>query len=900
MTNPSYVAAVAAPDQFVHPRRRPADNGPTKRMCNKPDYYWSTNSSSKHLVEQVLPFLLPKLKEAAAKYRLVISNVDDSWLVAHKGRFMLHHSPHSTHYLHLLNLKMHKGKSHESIIQYVLSMHHTVIAESPRFSQAAISANYCSNYESWLAQLWNFLAIIGDYDSMLLLLSQPSENSPSVNFASLQSLVLHKFNFPMQPLMNSWNGGEAVLDVSNRPVMSEGSVNNCNWFHTLYAALNLLHSHFAKEGNSPEYTVKCDLCYAIYWEESNPQVSSTSRVSRYSPCPTHTDSSCRYCCKANPFTTAPNSVFKSLKDWIHQESNTRQYKAKSKDSLLPSDFFQIHTYVKSHNFNTWDLSNYTMLLGAVYYAGRFDGYSEAKLEDFSKVSHHFSIHNNLIHCLAQQVFEKCDSVWHTYLLYFNNHAPEICYLRHLLVHVHCLDLMDDGTQNLFPCKSTLEAHVASSTEGCLSGDASYTEGLSWLKDRVRKNLTNPSKLNVGMHTPRHTFYLWGVLCNTPREILKKNARHKSDPMVDNYIGDAQIIQQLLDKDPLLKSKQRIGPPMKDLLVTGCGTNITRLNEMSATRNPAATLPEAAKLFVESMLHVPPTDPRYRDRSHLLELSYQKCFSAKSAQKEYMDAVNSLPSQELRDRITSAFNVYCSHLHTTVVPPILGSNRSFPPTVLPVPDLPPAGLGVQLPAEPTRVPVQPGHSLPSDVAMNGMFSGPFPQAYLPAQPASVGVPFGPCTPAKPSLQVLEKIETPRSNTFSGVNPQYTLPYSRFKVTSMQPKKQILFLNQVVKDVLCLGRSVSANVFKPPQVSMSIGVRQQYLVAHYYKKGKSLIPVKTVFCRVIDPFFECLLDCCSGDITQFQQKYPNFHASTLKKEKKVNQCVCNGRLQKPGGW
>jgi hypothetical protein len=51
-----------------------------------------------------------------------------------------------------------------------------------------------------------------------------------------------------------------------------------------------------------------------------------------------------------------------------------------------------------------------MLLGAVYYAGRFDGYSEAKLEDFSKASHHFSIHNNITHCLAQQVFEKSDSV----------------------------------------------------------------------------------------------------------------------------------------------------------------------------------------------------------------------------------------------------------------------------------------------------------------------------------------------------------------------------------------------------------------------------------------------------------------------------------------------------------
>jgi hypothetical protein len=182
--------------------------------------------------------------------------------------------------------------------------------------------------------------------------------------------------------------------------------------------------------------------------------------------------------------------------------------------------------------------------------------------------------------------------------------------------------MDDGSQNLFPCKSTLEAYISSSNTGCLSGNASYTEGLGWLKDRVRRNLKTRTQLNAGMHTPRHMFYLWGVLCSTPREILKKNARHKSDPMVDTYMGDAQIVKQILDKDPLLKAKQRIGPPMRDCLVTG-GTNITRLNEMSSTRNQVVNLQEAAKLFVEKMLYVPPSDPRHIYSSLLLELSNEK-------------------------------------------------------------------------------------------------------------------------------------------------------------------------------------------------------------------------------------------------------------------------------------
>jgi hypothetical protein len=201
MTNSFAVPAAAAvvpPAHFVHPRRRPVSaNGPMPCLCNKPGFFLSTNCKSKHLIGQVLPFVLPKLKEAAAKYRLVISDVDESWLVAHKGRFMLHHSPHSTHYLHVLNLKKHRGKSHESIIQFVLRQQHTVITEPPRFSHGAHSPNYISDCDKWLLPLWNFLAIIGDYNSMLLLLSQPSQNSPSVNFFSLQSFILHKFNSPL-------------------------------------------------------------------------------------------------------------------------------------------------------------------------------------------------------------------------------------------------------------------------------------------------------------------------------------------------------------------------------------------------------------------------------------------------------------------------------------------------------------------------------------------------------------------------------------------------------------------------------------------------------------------------------------------------------------------------------
>jgi hypothetical protein len=71
----------------------------------------------------------------------------------------------------------------------------------------------------------------------------------------------------------------------------------------------------------------------------------------------------------------------------------------------------------------------------------------------------------------------------------------------------------------------------------------------------------------------------------------------------------------------------------------------------------------------------------------------------------------------------------------------------------------------------------------------------------------------------------------------------------------------------------------------------------VAADLYKKSKRFIPIKTVFCRVVDPFFECLYACCGGYISEFQQKYPDFKVSTFKGAKKDNKCACYGHSTDP---
>jgi hypothetical protein len=118
---------------------------------------------------------------------------------------------------------------------------------------------------------------------------------------------------------------------------------------------------------------------------------------------------------------------------LDKQSNRRGYVVENTDAMLPSDDNDIHRYFASVHFNLWDFHNYAMMLAGIYYAGRFDGYAEVQHQDFNLCSRLFNIENGWIGNLAQRVKEKADNKWHIYNLFFNDHTPKRCYLRHLLV-----------------------------------------------------------------------------------------------------------------------------------------------------------------------------------------------------------------------------------------------------------------------------------------------------------------------------------------------------------------------------------------------------------------------------------------------------------------------------------
>jgi hypothetical protein len=212
---PVTMADDESPAQFMHSRRVvPVEK--QKSMASNPNYLWCTYANSTYLHASVLPYLKPHLENAAAKYRMVIDPVDLEWLIAHQGRFMQFIHPQSKEFRSILQRKKYITKSQSHVIDDVLRTRHIVVAVSPRFKGKKLAPNYFDNQEKWLGMLWNFLAIIGDYESMLILLGSPPPNCPSVKFASTQGFILHKFNAPLQPLCYSWEGGGTPFLIGTR------------------------------------------------------------------------------------------------------------------------------------------------------------------------------------------------------------------------------------------------------------------------------------------------------------------------------------------------------------------------------------------------------------------------------------------------------------------------------------------------------------------------------------------------------------------------------------------------------------------------------------------------------------------------------------------------------------
>jgi hypothetical protein len=608
---------VAAPAAFTHPRRAPgagADHGKLNKLFSDPSFLWSTDVRNKQLVPRYLSHVKAGIETAASDLRLTLDERDLAWLDNHQGMFQMFIPYASQHYHKKVSLVQMKGKSPDVIAEHCLTNNHQVVGPSPRFCRTAAVDTYQSTMESSLRNFWNFLAMTGAYQCMLILLPHSPSECCSVSTRSLKAYMLHKFLPHGTPLHESWGQADgAIKDINEQHMMSEGTVQNKNKFDTLLAAMSHIHNDKCmKLLHSAGYFVQCAGCFLKF-------KSSLDASTRFAPCEVHASSHSRFCCMGNPNHSID---IKALVNWLDKESLRRGYEVKEKSFILPQDLLHLQIYVASVHYNMWDLQNYTVLLGAIQTAGRFDGYGDLHMEDFAACQDLFDISDLRIKSLAQQVKEKTDKLWHKYLLFFNDACPLMCYLRHLLVFVHCANLGEEGM--LFTEEDELKVSDFSTPNKWTRPLLKDKFG-GWLQKRVLQNMLLGEMMDIGVHSPRSTFYLFSVLSGGSFHDTMRNARHQTESQARKYHRDAVAC---MEKLIALGDLPRF-PPWRDTLVHKGGAVQKRLLRMSSTRREVPTLKAAAEFFVQSMMHIQPTHARYRDPKYLLEAAYKMNFSTSS-------------------------------------------------------------------------------------------------------------------------------------------------------------------------------------------------------------------------------------------------------------------------------
>jgi hypothetical protein len=183
---------------WTHPRRGliPAVNNGmnTPNVFSNPLFLWSTDVRCKKLVPQYLSLVHDGIVTATSDLRLPLNQGDVAWLSLHEGWFPMYIPTSSEAYKCLLTSVLHKDKPLNEITEHVLTQKYSVVGSSPHFCKGAGSVNYQSSMESSLQNLWNFLAMIGAYQCMLILLPHPPTQCCSLSTRSLKAYVLHKFN----------------------------------------------------------------------------------------------------------------------------------------------------------------------------------------------------------------------------------------------------------------------------------------------------------------------------------------------------------------------------------------------------------------------------------------------------------------------------------------------------------------------------------------------------------------------------------------------------------------------------------------------------------------------------------------------------------------------------------
>ena len=233
--------------------------------------------------------------------------------------------------------------------------------------------------------------MIADYQSMIVLLPWPPNNSPSVNSDSVRKYVDYKFlkrgekliykatpvmtyKFPKIPHQRRGMSSENL----RKEMKCVGTFHNPNSFKIFFAAINQVHENNNITGN---YEPFCQNCWFSFKDRKGFCKSDCTHGPTYH----------NYACRGNP---ARFREIKDKKKQIELLAVKRGYKSKSKSPLFPSDVNDFAKYLRGVNYGRLEFAFYIFSLCGIKFALRYQGFSHIGFQSFER-------HNDLWKFLCQ-------------------------------------------------------------------------------------------------------------------------------------------------------------------------------------------------------------------------------------------------------------------------------------------------------------------------------------------------------------------------------------------------------------------------------------------------------------------------------------------------------------------
>jgi hypothetical protein len=397
-----------------------------------------------------------------------------------------------------------------------------------------MSFNSRQSYLKHYRCLFEFLAKIGDYRSMILFHNHKRRNIiESMNAVSVAMFMLYKtqkncmvLRCPITNIM--------VCDVFGDPIMCRGDWNDPGNAEQFLTAISNIHRTIEQSG---EYSEPCQMCIDLFRESLDNGTHCTG-------CNWHNGEK-RYYRRGNPRTsTVVTTTLRFCKKLCENHVKNKC------GQILPSEMQKLRRHL-CHSNSMEDYQLYVMSLVATYLFLRFDELVELQCEHFlhgcSRITS--DDEGNEVYNMVFRVKGKKDKTHKLLVLWRCDEVPTLCPVRHLLFYLRLRGIKNGY---IFPQFSNNERFP-------------YKNFGELIGKKFPPILGDERKLTT--HFYRKTAYLFAVFGGGTFDIIRVAARHKSSDVAMQYFHDALTLKNMAEERGVINMENRVGTWRPSYLVS---------------------------------------------------------------------------------------------------------------------------------------------------------------------------------------------------------------------------------------------------------------------------------------------------------------------------------------------